>query len=75
MAKAQELELFRADSANYDRSTPILRIQPKPSFQEAVAPAVLPAPKPLIKDSLGQAIGVYVANVRVHGAQEYRTGL
>src|SRR5713101_3841078 len=50
-AKQQELELFQRDMTNYDKHTAITKLQAKPAFVEAVAPAVLPEPKPVIKDT------------------------
>jgi integrase/recombinase XerD len=65
-AKEQELELFRRDSENYTISKGgITRIEPKPSFVEAVAEP--PTPKPVVRDTLGAAIDTYLANIKVMG--------
>ena len=66
MAKQQELELFRRDSENYTISKGgITRIEPKPSFVEAVAEP--PTPKVVVRDSLGAATDAYLAKIKVMG--------
>jgi integrase/recombinase XerD len=65
-AKERELELFRRDSENYKISQRgITRIEPKPSFVEAVAEP--PTPKVVVRDSLGAAIDAYLAKIKVMG--------